>query len=226
MLKPKKKITKKELKQDKFVLFTLKARDFIDENAKLLVRVGIGVLIVIILASFYIRSKRNANTEANEMLGEAQMALNQNNTTQADTLLKDLVKNYDGVTAAGQGCYLLARSYWQKSDYANAKIYFKKYVDEYADDDLLTSASLAGYGDCLMQEGNVKEAADYYEKAGNVNKDLPMAPSYFYSAAQAYMQINDLSKAQELAEFIVKNYENSEYKNRAEILLGMVRLKA
>jgi len=49
------------------------------------------------------------------------------------------------VTAAGQGCFLLAKLYWEQDDTTNAKIYFKKYIDDYGDDDLLFSAALAGY---------------------------------------------------------------------------------
>jgi len=52
MLKPKKKITKRELKQDKFVIFTLKAKDYIEENARKLLRIGIGILIFFFLYSF------------------------------------------------------------------------------------------------------------------------------------------------------------------------------
>lgn len=223
MLKPKKKITKRELKQDKFVIFTLKAKDYIEENARKLLRIGIGILIFIILVFFYIRSKHNANIQANSLLGEAQLALQLGDSDRALKTLKQLVEDYDGVTAAGQGCFLLAKLYWEQDDTTNAKIYFKKYIDDYGDDDLLFSAALAGYADCLLKEGNIKKAAEHYEKAARVNRELPLTPSYLFSAASAYLEIQDYQKARKLAEDIIQNFENSEYKTQAEVLLYKIQ---
>ena len=226
MLKPKKKVTKRELKQDKFVLFTLKAKNFIEDNARILMRVAVGVLILIVLVSFYVRSKRSASVEASAMLGEAQLAYNLGDVKRTETVLKTLINEYEGVTAAGQGCFFLAKLYWERDDFANAKIYFKKYIDDYAEDDILTAAALAGYADSLIKENNIAEAAKYYEKAGKVNPDDPMTPSYLYSAAWAYLESGKPRKAEELAQEIVEKYQKSKYKKQAEVLLNMARLKA
>ncbi|OPX35655.1 hypothetical protein B1H10_00760 [candidate division KSB1 bacterium 4484_188] len=226
MLKPKKKITKRDLKEDKFVTFTLKARDYIETNMKMLVRAGIVVLLIIIAVSMFIHSKRNATIRASELLGEAQLANSKGNSMKADSLLKVLVTEYDGVTAAGQGCFLLAKMYWEQNDFDNAQIYFKKYLDEYGGDDLLTAGALAGYADCLIQKGQIAEAAKYYEKAGLLNKELPEVPSFLYSAARAYLEAKDFQKAKSLAEKIVQEYQKSEYKSKAEILLNMAKLES
>lgn len=226
MLKPRKKISKKELKEDKFILYTLKARDYIQDNAKMLLQIGIGVLILIILVTFYVRSKQSANMEANALLGEAQFAQNQGKMDRAESLLKQLAKDYEGVTAAGQGSFMLAKLYWNQGDYTNAKKYFKMYIDDYAEDDLLTSAAYAGYADCLMQEEKVSEAAEYYQNAARVNSELPETPAYLYSAARAYMEAEQYDKAKRIAEDLINNHENSEYKQQAEILLNMVKFKA
>jgi tetratricopeptide (TPR) repeat protein len=224
MLKPKKKLTKRELKQDKFVTFTLKAKDFLEENSKLLIRAGIGLLILIILASFYYRSKRSANIEANSLLGEAQLASQLGDLDREETVLTRLVEDFDGVKSSGQGCFLLAKLYWEREDFENAKKYFKKYIDDYADDNLLFSGALAGYADCLNHEGLKSEAADYYERAARVDRSLPSTASYLFSAALAYYEVEDFDKAKKIAEDLINNYETSGYKNKAEILLSKIKL--
>ncbi|GAB4332604.1 MAG: hypothetical protein Kow0037_10270 [Calditrichia bacterium] len=225
MLKAKKKITKRELKEDKFVTFTFKARDWIEENAKTLIYGGIALLVLIVLISFYTRSKQNANIQANAMLGEAQLAMSQNDSDKAERLLLKLVEDYSGVTAAGQGCYVLAKLYWEKEEFAKAETYFQKYIDDYADDELLTASALAGLADCYLHKQDVKGAAELYERAAKVNKDLPLTPSFLYSAARAYMESEDSAKAASLAKEIIKNYEKSDYKNKAELLLNMLQFK-
>ncbi len=227
MLKPKKKvkITKKELKQDKFVIFTLKAKDYIETHTKLITQVSVGILVLIVLITLYVRSKHNANIQANALLGEAQIAQTTGNMQRAEEVLKQLVDEYDGTRAAGDGCFMLAKLYWERNDTTNAKTYFKKYFDDYADDDLLTAAAMAGYADCLMWEKNPAEAAKYYEKAARVSKDNPLTPSYLYSAASAYYDAGNFRKARELAQELVDNYKNSQYKLQAEIIIRMVEEK-
>ncbi len=227
MLKPKKKvkITKKELKQDKFVIFTLKAKDYIETHTKLITQVSVGILVLIVLITLYVRSKHNANIQANALLGEAQIAQTTGNMQRAEEVLKQLVDEYDGTRAAGDGCFMLAKLYWERNDTTNAKTYFKKYFDDFADDDLLTAAAMAGYADCLMWEKNPAEAAKYYEKAARVSKDNPLTPSYLYSAASAYYDAGNFRKARELAQELVDNYKNSQYKLQAEIIIRMVEEK-
>jgi len=194
-------------------------------HSRILMWGTVAVLAVILIISFMARSKRQANVKANELLGKATFTLSQGNMQQGETQLKELIDNYSGVTAAGQGCFLLAKYYWQKNDYANAKIYFEKYINDYSGDELLTAAAYAGYGDCLAQEGKTMEAAQNYEKAARVDTESPQTPAYLYSAAQAYLTASNISKAQALAQEIIKDHDKSEFKNKAEILISMLKMK-
>ena len=226
MLKPRKRITKQELKEDKFVTYTIKAKDYVENNARTIMWVAIAILAVIVIVSFISRSKRTANLEASALFTQASLAMSQGNVQQAETQMQELIENYKGVKAAGQGCFFLARYYWQQGDFENARIYFKKYLDDYEDDPLLTSAAYAGYADCLYNEGNIREAAQNYEKAARSAKDSPSVPNYLYSAARAYMEVEELQKARKLADEIIENTDDAEIKTEAEILLGMIKMKS
>ena len=141
--------------------------------------------------------------------------------------IKELIDNYQGVEAAGQGCFFLAKYYWQQSDFANAKTYFRQYLDDYKDDPLLTAAAYAGYADCRYNEGDTLEAAHNYERAARAAKESPLTPSYLYSAARAYLEASDISKARKLANEIVERFEdNQAVKTEAEVLLSMIKLKS
>ncbi len=225
MLKPYKKISKRELKQDKFVSYTLRAKEYAENNGRTLMWIGGFIVAVILILAYLAHSKSQANVKANELLARATFSYEQGNAQQGEELLKQLVDNYAGVIAAGQGCFYLAKIYWQQNDFANAKIYFKKYIDDYKDDILLTSAAYAGYGDCLLEEGNVKDAARNYEKAAQVDTESPQAPSFYYSAARAFLDAKDYQNARKVASIIVDNYDKSEYKTKAEILLNMIKLE-
>jgi len=225
MLKPRKKFTKKELKQDKFVLFTLEAEKFIKEKSGMLLRTGLILVAVVLLVGFYVRSKSSANREAQTMLGEINISLSLNKKDQAIKQLKTLVDRYEGTFSASQGSFLLAKLYYDDGKIKDAATYFKKYIDEYSDDDILTPSALAGYADCLYKQKKYDQAALYYEKAYKSNKDFPEAAAFLYSAALSYRDAGDKAKAAEAAKKVVQEFKDSPYKSRAELLIEELKIK-
>jgi len=58
-----------------------------------------------------------------------------------------------------------------------------------------------------------------------VDTESPQAPSFYYSAARAFLDAKDYQNARKVASIIVDNYDKSEYKTKAEILLNMIKLE-
>ena len=219
MQHPRKKITRKELKQDKFIIATLKAKDFLEKNSKLVIRSIFGLVIIIVLVTFFVRSKQTANVNAASMLSRAQFMLGGPQQEATADSLKVIVDRYDGTIAAGKATYLLAKIYWEANDFENAKIYFKKFIDDYLDETVVSQSALAGYADCLIKEENYGEAAEYYERAAEVDAKYPETPEFLFSAATAYKDAGKIDKAEKLAERLVADYNNPQIKNKAEVLL-------
>lgn len=225
MLKPKKRYTKKELKQDKFVLATLKAKDFLEKNSKLIFRSVIAVLVIVIVAIFWTRSKEAANFEAAIMLAQTQMALVNGPKDAVKDSLDFLIDNYDGTESAGQASFILGRIYWEDNDFENAKIYLKRYIDDYLDNTVISQTTLSSYADCLVVEKNYSEAAKYYEKAAKINADYSGTASFLYSAAAAYKDAGDFKKAEKLLNKLLNDFERTSLKSQAEVLLELVKLQ-
>lgn len=219
MQHPRKKMTRRELKQDKFITATIRAKDFLEKNSKLVIRAILGIIIIAVVVVFFVRSKHEANLNAATMLSRAQSLLNSDKQQVAQDTLNLLIDRYDGTSAAGRATFLLAKIYWEKNDFENAKIYFQKYIDEYMDNTVVSQSALAGYADCLIHENMYDEAAKYYEKASKVNHDFPETPSFLLSAATAYKEAGKFDKAEELAQKIIDDYTDVQIKNKAEILL-------
>ncbi len=227
MLKPKKdvKISKKELKEDKFVLAVFKAKDFLEAHAKEIMYGVIAVVAVVLIVSFYNSSRKKAEESANVMLSEAQVLLSQGQEDDGIARLNDLADRYEGTDAAGYATFLLAKHYLDKGDTVKAKSFFKKYIDDYGNDKMLLQAAMVGYADCLVMEKNYEEAARYYERAARINPDFPEVPAYIFSAAMAYKQAGNVDKARKLFKEIVEKYERSPYKAQSEIFLKYLEMK-
>ncbi len=226
MLKAKKKLTKKELKEDKFVLTVFRAKEFLQEHSKQITYGVLAVVAVVLIVSFYNSSRKKAEEAASVMLTEAQVLLSQGQEDNGIAKLNDLADRYEGTEAAGYATFLLAKHYLDKNEIAKAKELFKKYIDDYGNDKLLLQAAMVGYADCLITEKNYQEAAEYYERAAKLNPDFPEVPAYLFSAAMAYKEAGDTEKSRKLFEEIVTKHEKSPYKLQAEIFLKYLDLKA
>ena len=226
MLTPKKRLTRKEIKKDKFVTFIAQASDFFNEHSKNII-LGVGAVVIIIaVAYFMIKSKQEANIFISAKLLRAEEAYHQNQYDVAIPILQQLVDEYSGTKNAGIATYYLAKANYAKENYTEAKRYFEMYNDDYKDNILFVSGSLGGLAACYSIEGDKEKAAKAYQKAFDNNPDSFTAPDFLFSAANNYIEINNFEKAKALLEKIVGSYENSPVANEAKILLVEISKKS
>ena len=146
MLRPKRRLKRREIKEDKFVTFVARWTDFFNENGKYVV-MGLGaVVLLVVIVYFMAVSKRDANLSASGGLLRATDFYNQNQYDAAIPILQNVVDSYSGTPNAGVAVYYLATSYYAKENYSEAKRNFKLYIDDYGDNPLFVSSANAGLG--------------------------------------------------------------------------------
>jgi outer membrane protein assembly factor BamD (BamD/ComL family) len=224
MLKAKKKYSKQELKQDEFILGLMKVKSFFEDNARNIAYIAAGIVAVFVLIMFYVNSKKEAERDAASLLSTAQEQIRNGQRDNAIATFNEIVNQYDGTPAAGNATFYLGRLYWEDSDFVQARHYFEIYIDNYAGKNIMTQAVYAGYADCLVNEKDHLEAARYYEKAAITDTNFPLTVAYFYSAAQAYRDGGDYTKAKSLAQKVIDDYTDPTFKSRAEVLLESLSL--
>ncbi len=223
MLKARKRITKRQIKEDKFVTFYFKTQDFIKRNMNK-VLIGAGAIVALILITMLIlQSKRTAELSASVKLAEANSKLMRGELQPAIDILINMSEDYSGTRSAAHGVYLLAYSYYQKGEFENALKYFRKYLDDYGDDPILTSAAYSGLGASLEQLGRFQEAAQNYEKAALKYSNHFNAPQQLMDAARCYRLVNRYADAKRCYEKLIEKYPNSALKNEAEMFLAKLK---
>lgn len=220
MLKARKRITKRQIKEDKFVTTYFKTIDFINKNSKNVTIGLVAIIAIIVLLVLMARSKQTAELNASEQLAKANAEISQNNLTQAVDILLNMVDNYSGTNSAENGVYLLAYTYFQKGDFEKAQSYFKKYVDKYRKNPILSSSAYSGLGASLEQQGKFLEAAEWYEKGAKKYPNHFNATQQFMDAARCFGLANQKDKAKACYETIIENYPKSNLKNDAELYLA------
>lgn len=223
MLKPKKRITKQDLKEDKLVKTTLQVKTYIDENYRQVVTVVLAVFAVIVIFIVYGQLKSQTGAEAQAELGVAQIEYSNNNLDNASERLIRLIEEYGSTDEAKQGMLILANINYQQQKYDEAELYFQEFVDSYSGSDVLLSSGYAGLAACLEIKSDFMGAAEYYETAAETSEDFIESDNFLYLSGICLIKAGDNDKAKTIFKRIVETSKTNQRVRDAEaqlVLLG------
>ena len=216
MLEARKKISKKQIKEDKLVTSYYKIQNFFLENqARILI--GIGVVAVIAVAIFLYSNKRASNNlAAGNMLAKAMPLYDEANYKEAISGvpaahidgLKKIVDEY-GSTEQGETAKIyLANSYAMTN---NNDAALEMYNDYSGSNSLFKGTALAGRAGILESKKEYEKAAGLFKDAANVSKSNPSNPEYLFKAGVAYLEAGNKEEAKNAFDAIKKDYKNVAY---------------
>lgn len=227
MLTKKKKLTRKEIKQDKLVEFYYKSQNFFEENKNKILMYAGAVAVVIIGIILYTNYRSDQNEEAGTHLAKvmdlydmgAHLEAIEGVQNKNIIGLEKIVQNY-GSTENGEIAKIyLANSYasFGKTDEA------LKYYEDYSGDiDIFKSAAFAGRAGIKSANGNFKEAAELYVKASKVSKTNVLNPDYLLQASLNFIEAGDKDEAKSLLQIIKEQYKTSTANVQADRYLSML----
>ena len=227
MLTKKKKLSKKEIKQDKLVEIYYKAYGYFEENrSRMLTYAGI-IAVIVFVGIYYVNHKKENNEKAEVLLSQVINLYDQGSYLEAIegspsqnvTGLKKIVEDY-GSTENGETAKIyLANSYDMlgKPDEA-----LKYYSDYDGDISIYKAASLAGQAGIYAGRKEYVKAADLFKKASRISKTDVLNPDYMLNAGINYISAGKDEEAKELLESIKKDYPTSQANSKAVEYLAMV----
>ncbi len=214
MLTKQKKLSRKQIKEDKLVEFYYKSQNFFEEN-KNRIMMYLGVTAVVVIAVIlYVNYRSDRNEEAGYNLSRVMEMYDTGDYLGAiegkkDTKvlgLKDIVSEY-GSTENGETAKIyLANCY---SNLGKVEDAFKYYDDYSGDIDIFIAASLAGQASYYSLKNDYKKAADLYLNASRVIKKDVRNADYIYLAAVNYFEAGNQDQAKTLFETIKDEYKTS-----------------
>lgn len=214
MLSGKKRISKKEMKEDKLVTSYYSAYNFFMENqAKLLI--GLGVIALVVVAIVLLSNKRsNDNLAAANLLakviplyesGSYQEAIDGQPVSNIIGL-KRIVDEYGGTESGESAKIYLANSFSLLGNWDEA---YKHYDNYGGSNPLFEATALAGQAAYYENKNDFKEAAELYKKASKISKTNPSNPEYLFKTALNLMKIGKNDEAKSLFKEIKNEYKFS-----------------
>ena len=227
MLTKKKKLSKKEIKQDKLVSLYYKAYGYFNDNKSAMLLYGAVLVVVAVAAYFYINHRAENNQLAGIELGSVMDLYDQGNYLEAIegkpdqniTGLKDIVEQYGGTENGEVAKIYLANSYNRLQKFDEAYKYYKDYDGS---NETFKATALAGQAGYLSMKKEYSKAADLYYDAARVSKTNVENPSYLVQAGINYINAGNNNKAKEVLEKVKKDYEHYPEVAKADKYLAMV----
>ncbi len=214
MLTKKKKLSKREIKEDKLVTTYYKVYNYFLENKNRLGMYAGGLVVVIAVIYFYLNNKASNNEQASLQLSrvvglyDAGSYLEAIEGRQGTNLvgLKKIVSEY-GSTENGEVAKIyLANSYQMLGKVEDA---FKYYEDYGGKNEIYKATALSGQAGYYAYKKDFEKAADLFLNASRVSKENALNPEYILKAAINYIEAGNKEEAKELLETIRKDYQTS-----------------
>ena len=221
MLRPKKKISKRELKEDTLVTWYVNVTTWYGKHRK---NISIAITVValaIIAVVVFLKNRSDNNERAMAQLGDVYAIFDSGQFQAAiDGVpernipgLKSIVENYGNSPSGELARFYLANAYYQLGHYDEALRQFEEFS---ASDEMLTVSRYAGIAECFEAKGAYKEAAENFERAATKYAKDVNAAENLNNAARNFGLVGEKEKAIELYKRLKKNYPTSVYAREAD----------
>ena len=216
MLKPRKRVTRRELKRDPLMEALYRLRRWWLGHKKQVYRYGGIGLIVVALAVFVVLSRTKLDKDAAVVVGQAFVEYGQGNYNAVVAILSAHVDEYSGLESFGNGLYILARSELIVGDTTRAEEYYRRYLDDYGNDPLIKAGALAGLGIIAEWRTHYRDAAGLFKKASQSAPTASLKQQFAIYAGRNYILSAQPGEALEILQPILGEGE-LDFQTRSEI---------
>jgi tetratricopeptide (TPR) repeat protein len=227
MLTKKKKLSKKEIKEDKLVSFMYNVENFYEDYKSKIVLYGSILIVAAVAAYFYVGQQNAANEEAGNKLARVMPIFDSGSYLEAIEGrqgtniigLKQIVEEYGGTENGETAKIYLANAFAYLGNYDEA---FKYYEDYSGSIDIYKASALAGMAGYYASKNEYLKAADLYKEAAGVAEINAQNPDYLLSAAVNYYNAGDSEDAKISLQKIKEDYNTSEARKQVDKYLVLV----
>jgi len=157
MLKPKRKITRKEIKKDPFLESIDKLENNFEQNKKTYLNIAIGVIASVLVINILLNKQSQKNIDSNSDLGMALVAFDNEDYDNAKFQFETIVSEYSGTNSSNVANYYLGKISFENDDLDKSKTYLNAYLKDPEPDILIPGA--------IKMLSNIALKSSEYDKA-------------------------------------------------------------
>ena len=221
MLRPKKKITRKEIQRDPFLESVDQAQAHLEKNRSLYLKIAIGIIVTLLF--FNIRANRQAqySIEASASLGKALVTLDQGDKSSAKFQLETVYNEFNGTSSAYTASYYLGKIKYDAGEKLEAQGYLSSFLKKNRKDPLAHSAILM-LADIAVNQDKMNDAINMIDK-GLKNSSKYDSITLELMKARILLEDNKVKESNLIIERLLnKNDLSADHKQLAQELQGKV----
>lgn len=218
MLKPKRKLTRREMKEDKLVTFWFQAIDFIQAHMREIAIGVIAVAVVIGVSAWHSHQQGQNEESASVVLAKARSAYDSQQLDLAIKYFGEVVNSYENTTSAELAMIMLANAFMQKAEYQTAEEYYRKFLDNHGSDPVLSAAAAAGVAATYDERGEYLKAGELYEQAARKYAKSYRAPELLMRAARCFRLVDNSEATLRVINLLLEKYPKSDVIEDAKLV--------
>jgi len=227
MLAKRKKLSRKEIKEDGLITFYYKLVGLYGTYKQYFLIGGVAVILIAAGSFFYMQQKSGSNERANVELSrvipafDAGMYLEsiEGNPQSKVMGLKKIVAEYGNSENGEIAKVYLGHAYFYLGKVDEA---LKNYEDFDGNNELFKAASFAGEAACYEAKNDLEKAAELYRKASSVSEENALNPQYLLFSGINLLKVKKIAEAKEIFERIKKDFPTTTSGREVERYLAQV----
>ena len=204
MLKPSRKILRKEIKKDPFLETVEKIENGFEENRKTIVNVFIFFVAIIITGSIYVNNRNDIEIESSSAFGAALVAYSNSDYDNAKFQFESISSNYEGTESEIFSNYYLGKIAYELGKFDEAKFLLNDFLDN-TEKATFVSGAIKCLVDISFNENNFLKSLDIISIANNFDIDSVSRLELKLLRINTLIKMNDLQGARTEVEKILNS---------------------
>ena len=222
MLKPQRKITRKEIKRDPFLETIDKIEYNFEQNKKTYLYIALGLIAVIISVNILLNKQGQKDIDSNSALGMALVAFDNKDYENAKFQFESILSDFSGTNSSNIANYYLGKISFENNGLIKAESYLNEYLNN-SEPDILIPGTIKILSNIALKNNEFDKAIKLLDRGVGLGLDNNISNEFKLLKVSILIEQDKVEIAQNiLNEILLEKKLPIHLKQRSEELIGMM----
>ena len=222
MLKPQRKITRKEIKRDPFLETIDKIEYNFEQNKKNYLYIALGIIAVIISVNVLLNKQVQKDIDSNSALGMALVAFDNEDYENAKFQFESILSDFSGTNSFNIANYYLGKISFENNELIIAESYLNEYLNN-SEPDILIPGTIKILSNIALKNNEFDKAIKLLDRGLRLGLDNNISNEFKLLKVSILINQDKVEIAQYiLNEILLEKKLPIHLKQRSEELIGMM----
>jgi len=222
MLKPQRKITRKEIKRDPFLETIDKIEYNFEQNKKTYLNIALGLIAVIISVNVLLNKQGQKDIDSNSALGIALVAFDNEDYENAKFQFETILSDFSGTNSSNIANYYLGKISFENNELIKTESYLNEYLNN-SEPDILIPGTIKILSNIALKNNEFDKAIKLLDRGLRLGLDNNISNEFKLLKVSILIEQDKVEIAQNiLNEILLEKKLPIHLKQRSEELIGMM----